>query len=102
MVIDRESVNNLYIGEGLVIYMKSLYESPPLHDLGTRDTLTDLQIYKSIIFIVVPVFLIYKSINLRFFRLTEAGQGSPVDLQIYESIVFIVVPAFCIYEFINL
>ena len=68
----------------------------------TREALTDLHIYKSIIFIMVLAFLIYKSINLYFCRLTEAGQDSPVDLQIYESTVFIIVPAFCIYEFINL
>ena len=84
------------------MYMESLYESPPLHDLCTREALTDLQTYKSIVFIVVPAFLIYEPLNLCFFRLTEAGQGSPVDLQIYKSLVFIMVSAFLIYKSMNL
>ena len=59
LVIYRERLCNLYIGEGLLIYRESLYESPPLHDLGTRETLTDLQIYKGVLFIKVQAFLIY-------------------------------------------
>ena len=53
-------------------------------------------------YITVPAFLICKSINLWFFELAEAGQGSPADLHIYDFIVFLIVPPFCIYESINL